>query len=168
MKLILNGKEVTRDEWDAQTSRLEEILETRQAPCARTDATFLRGHCNGSQFEHVPHIGDMYRRIAERAGVDPKGKVYKAGLADFPGDPRAWVDGRGDVLRVAEEKGLHCRGAVNYTPEPTPPKEVPLAPDIVDGIVQDRLAAMGPDAAKADVNELRHEVVEAHKPSWSK
>lgn len=92
---------------------LAEMFASAQAPCAVTDATFLAGHCNGSQFAGQEAEGDFIRRVAESEGQSVKGKVYLGGLAKYPGDPKAWVDGRGDVKKVCEERGWNCEGSVN-------------------------------------------------------
>jgi hypothetical protein len=134
---------------EADRRRLEEMLETRKGPSVRTDSTFLAGHCNGSQFEATPWVGDFYRGVAEKAGVNTVGKVYKAGLASYPGDPTAWVSGRGDVERVAREKGMRVEGDVNcdYTkagPWEEPPPDVDVAPDVVEQRVM-QMVAENPD-----------------------
>jgi hypothetical protein len=96
--------------------KLADMLASQTPPGAMTDNVFLEGHCNGNQFEKHQHIGDGYKRLAEQHGVNPKGKVYKPGLARFPGDPEAWVEGRADVERICRRRGWSCEGAVNVTP----------------------------------------------------
>lgn len=93
--------------------RLAEMFALGTPPMSNTDREFLEGHANGNQFEKTPAIGDYYAGVAKRNGVDPKGKVYLSSLAAYPGDPQAWVTGRGDVQKVCEERGWSCRGAVN-------------------------------------------------------
>src|SRR5262249_30874220 len=83
-----------------------------EPPMTNTDREFLHGHCNGNQFEKKEHIGDYYKSVADAHGVDVKGAVYLSGLAEFPGDPKAWVRGRGDVQKVCEERGWNCNGMV--------------------------------------------------------
>lgn len=169
-----NGKEVSPEEFYgdaiAARERLEAMFASRQAPQSKTDREFLRGHCNGNQFEEHQGLGDYYERVARAHGVDPKGKVYLGSLAEYPGDPRAWVDGRGDVQRVVEERGWQCSGAVNVKArEPLDgPKEVGVAPDIVAAKVQDHLAALDPRERKAvDTVELSEKVAEELKPHWA-
>lgn len=97
--------------------KLADMLARQQPPCAVTDATFLRGNDNGSQFQDNPDRGDYLKRVAEEGGQMVKGKKYLAQLARFPGDPEAWVDGRGDVERVCRKRGWGCDGAVNVPTE---------------------------------------------------
>lgn len=39
-------------------------------------------------------------------GGSTTGKVYLSSLAEYPGDPRAWVSGKDDVKRVCKERNL--------------------------------------------------------------
>src|SRR5271154_7062156 len=87
---------------------LAEMFALGQPPMSNTDREFLAGTENGRQFEGQEEVGDYYRQEATKAGVNTTGKVYKNGLARFPGDPEAWVSGRGDVQRVIEERGWNC------------------------------------------------------------
>lgn len=52
-------------------------------------------------------IGEHYMAMARRAGVNPNNKQYISQLADYSGDPEAWVDSRADMVRVAKKKGLN-------------------------------------------------------------
>ena len=85
-------------------------------------------------------MGNLYRGMAEAAGVSTTGKQYMHGLAEFPGDPGAWVDGTSDVLRVAKERGFRVHGAVDDTPPPSAPApDVPVAPEIIEEQVEDSI-----------------------------
>lgn len=135
-----------------ESHRFAELIATRGFPGVRTDATFNAGRCNGNQFERTPGLGDHYRRLAERAGVSTTGKYYQHGLAEYPGDPEAWVSDRHDVLRVAREKGLQVHGAVEHTPpERATPGVVDIAPDLVARDVEAVLASEG--GRREDVEE---------------
>jgi hypothetical protein len=117
-----------------------------------TDSVFLQGHCNGNQFAGMPYQGDYYRGVAKRQGQDTTGKVYLSGLAAYPGDPEAWVSGRGDAERICQKRGWGAQGAISVKAlprEPGPP--VRLADDIVDRIA-------GPGATP----EEKANVVERH------
>lgn len=131
----LNGRTVTQEEWDAHTNPalLEEMLRLQSPPMSNTDREFLEGRCNGNQFESQPYVGDVYAGMAKDAGVDPKGKVYLSGLAAFPGDPRAWVSGRGDAQRVCEDRGWTCDGSVKVKGQEQPDvwSKYQVAPDLV-------------------------------------
>lgn len=147
---------------------LAEMLALRQPPMSNTDREFLEGHCCGNQFEKVPWLGDYYKKIAERAGVNVTGKVYKSSLAAYPGDPRAWVSSRDDVRRICEERGWGCEGAVRVPlRRDVEPPDIAVADDILEDRVQDMIDA-NPELALRDRNELKEEVKEKIKPHWSK
>lgn len=140
-----------------ESHNMAELLATRSFPGLRTDSIFNEGRCNGNQFEQCPDRGEYYRRIAEAQGVSTTGKSYLSGLAQYPGDPRAWVSDRGDVLRVARENNLTVSGYVEYAPpeaEPRPP--VTIAKDIVEREVAD-IVTKYPDLTE---DEVREKVIE--------
>ena len=113
----------------------------------------------------------MYEQEAKDAGVNTKGKIYLGGLARYPGDPEAWVSGRGDVQRICETRGWGSRGAVNVkSQEPTEsPVETPLAEDIVTDKVTDIMSHVPKKERKrVDVTELREQVKDKMTPPWSK
>jgi hypothetical protein len=147
-------------------SRLADMIRSGRPPRAVTDDTFRAGldDCNGRQFEGDPETGDFYRQAAAAAGVSTRGKTYLHGLAAFPGDPRAWVDSRGDVARVCEERNYHCDGAVTHKAREVEPVEVGLAADIVEREAAEIVAAdpgVRPDDAREQVRAKR-------TPHWAK
>jgi hypothetical protein len=136
-----------------QSHNMAEVLATRSFPGFTTNDTFLKGKKTGDQFDDCPVVGQYYREVAESAGVSTTGKVYLRGLANFPGDPRAWVSDKDDVLRVCKERGWSCEGVVNYTPPELPPSpDVKLAPDLVEREVRERLEE-NPDANPEDIRD---------------
>lgn len=148
---------------------LAEMFALGQPPMSNTDREFLegRGGCY-DQFPGQHGIGEMYRRKAEAAGVSPQGKVYVSGLARFPGDPEAWVSGRGDAQRLCEQRGWACEGSVKVKlrqPEAAPCKGG-LASDLVDDLVEKRLADV-PLGERVSVQDVRESVVAAHAPHWA-
>lgn len=152
---------------DGGTETLAEMLAMQQPPMSNTDREFLQGTENGRQFQDNTFIGDFYKNAAREAGQDPTGKIYLSGLARYPGDPEAWVSGRGDVQRVCEQRGWGCEGSVNM-----PVRKVAelsgggIAPDIVERRVSEILETT-PDAARVDVQDLREQVAEKIKPHWA-
>jgi len=168
----INGRLVTPEELQASipAGRLEEMLEARQPPGSNTDREFMMASENGRQFQDTPSIGDAYRRIAEPHGQNVTGKKYLSSLARFPGDPEAWVSGKGDLERIVDERGWGCEGAVNRPVrnlQETP--EVGVDPDLLDqevaGIVESLPEG---DRAGVDTQDLREQVYERRKPWWSK
>lgn len=165
MKYTLNGKEVTREEWLAGSPGVTPGC----PPQVVTDATFMRGTANGAQFEKTPYIGDGYKKLAARHGVNVKGKKYFSSLARFPGDPEAWVDSRGDVARLIAKRGWKCDGSVkvNAIRNDQEPEQVGLADDIVQDEVA-KVLADHPEPQKVNVGELAHTIREKRTPHWAK
>lgn len=166
-RYFVNGHEVSQTGYDACfPSKLEEMLAEGRAPHGVTDASFMQGTENGRQFANNPKMGDKLRKLAEANGGNVKGKKYVGGLARYPGDPRAWVDGRGDVQRICEQEGWGCEGSVNVkSRQPlNPPAPGPaLADDIVAEEVGNLLEQMPAKARKeVDVQELKEQVIDKH------
>ncbi len=153
---------------DGTSHRLAEMFALQQPPMSNSDREFLQGHCNGSQFEKTPGLGDHYQQVARAGGVDPKGKVYLSGLARYPGDPEAWVSGRDDVRRVCEKNNFSCEGAVSVKSQKLgAPEEVGIAEDLVQDALATELAH-NPDLAEKPREEVREQVREKLKPHWVK
>jgi hypothetical protein len=143
---------------------LAEMFALGAAPTVQTDATFMRGTANGRQFQgNAEKFGDAYAKIARKRGQNVTGKKYLSGLARFPGDPEAWVDGRGDVQRVLEKRGWESEGSVNVksrcpeAPRPT----IDVADDILNEEVQ-RIVESSPEPIK-DRRELKEQVRQKRK-----
>ncbi len=113
VRRVINGTEVSAEEFAAGgAERLAAMFAAGAPPMSNTDREFMEGRCNGNQFEKNPQIGDKLAQDAKAAGVSTKGKVYLSGLAAYPGDPRAWVGGRGDVQALCEERNWTASGSV--------------------------------------------------------
>lgn len=140
--------------------KLAEMFALQSPPAAMTDSVFMAGNINGGQFAGQPDVGDLYRKTAEASGVNPKGKTYISGLAEYPGDPRAWVSGRGDVSRLLSERGWGAEGAVNMPTTrivDTGPYQV--AEDIIEKSVRAELEKLPAEERRhVDVGQLREEV----------
>ena len=138
-----------------------------QPPMSNTDREFMEGRCNGNQFERHPFLGDFYKAEAQRCGVNTTGKTYLSGLADYPGDPRAWITGRGDVQRLVEERGWGCEGAVKV--KATNFAECGGKYQVADAIVEEqvgRVMASAPEPRDLNVEDVREQVVNKLSPNW--
>jgi hypothetical protein len=145
--------------FDGVKPRLAEMLAFRSFPAIRgTDSDFMKGsHIQDSKLDEYRH------RMAQAEGVDTNGKRYIAGLANYPGDPEAWVSSTSDVRRICAARGWNCHGAVEFeTPDSYPiveadkPQDCPIAPDIVDAHVAARLGEFDPREVTPDmVGEIR-------------
>lgn len=145
--------------------RLAEMFASGRAPTAKTDDTFFKGwsKTGGAQFTH-PEVRAHYLAEARRAGVSVTGKQYFSELAEYPGDPRAWVDSRGEMVRLLEERNWACSGDLTVRREPTAdPEPVALAEDLVAEKVAERLE----ETPDAKVEDVREQVIETHAPHWT-
>lgn len=142
---------------------LAEMFALGAPPMSNTDREFLegRGGCY-DQFRGQTEVGDYYARLARESGVDTTGRVYLSGLAAYPGDPRAWVSGRGDVKRVCEERGWSAEGSVNVKGEVRVPTWEPYRVDAQ--IVEERAADLLEGGAARDQEEATHQAREALSP----
>src|SRR6516225_9010901 len=94
-----------------ESHTIAEMLAYAQPPGVNnTDRAFMEGKGCGEQFEGQDVIGDLYAQNLRDLGGSPKGKRYLHGLAEFPGDPRAWVSGLGEAKAYAESRGWGIRG----------------------------------------------------------
>lgn len=151
---------------------LAEMFAFRRPPQENTDRGFLEGTANGSQFQDTPRAGDFYKARAESAGVSTTGKVYLKQLADYPGDPRAWVSSRGDVQKVLNERGWGCDGLVRapmVEKDHGPPVGVDpqlLEDCAIEACIND--PALDERRMKGQWEEIKAETFEKVAPDWAK
>jgi hypothetical protein len=150
------------------------MFATRRAPLTKgTDSVFMAGmeYRQAEEFNNgVPTAPTLYRRVAKQAGVSTKGKVYKSSLALYPGDPRAWVDGLGDVKKLADERGCDVDGAVTVRAAKKRPwdrKDYRVADSIVDRLAKEAVVR-DPSLKEKPKEEVREMVREKATPDWAK
>ena len=139
-----------------QLKPVDRALVACKGPYLRTDVEFLKDSENGRQFQGIEYQGDIYKKNCEKHGGSTTGKKYLHQLAKFPGDPKAWISSRGDVERVAKERGLGVEGLVDVpTPEVEPPEPVAVAKDILEREMNRQLACTRgfPEKKKAELKE---------------
>lgn len=149
---------------DGSSHKLAEMLALQSPPMSNTDREFLEGQ--HEQFAATPHHGDYYAKQAKRHGLaNTKGLTYMPGLARFPGDPQAWVTGRGDVAKVVEKNGWACDGSVKVNAmRQEEPKVVDVAPDIVQDVAERRMV-VDPDLRHKDRRTVLEETKDMIAPS---
>ena len=119
-----------------ESHNIADVLAHKTGPGLRTDAIFNEGKFSGDA-GRIDAEQTWLRGQSEAAGVSTTGKWYCRGLADFPGDPTAWVGDRGDVVRIASEKNMRVHGYVEHTPvEREPVADVAVGKDIIDDCVE--------------------------------
>jgi hypothetical protein len=126
-----------------------------------SDRAFMEGRYNNQQLDDMPERQAKYvAKEARQAGINISGKYYVGGIADgrMWRDPKAWVSGNDDVLRVAKERNLLVSGGVNYDPGPAPPKRTLIN----ESIVRDEVARARRANPKLKASELREQVIAKH------
>jgi hypothetical protein len=139
----------------------------QQAPASRTDSDYFRKHPSlAKQFEGRAGQADLTYRLkqAKAHGYTPNpNSYYDASLADFAGDPKAWIgpsEGRGKVEAVMEARKVKAaKRAEQKAKEPTGRKR--LAPDIVAQCAEVAIAK-NPDLARKSKREITDMMVEQH------
>ena len=147
---------------------VDRMLVSGTPPSSKTDREFLMGTENGRQFQHRPEIGNYYRSVAEKRGQRVQGKKYISQLARFPGDPEAFVSGRGDVQKVCEQRGWGSGGLVDAKVRPREEAAQPV--DVASDIVDREVAKVPGYRAlnKKQKREVKEKVKSRLKPSWKK
>lgn len=86
---------------------IEEILRSRQVPGAKTDTSFLSSfgtlldQCDGDE-RYCQHLVNEARKQGYEPGAND---VYMPTIAQRMGDPRAFIRSKGEMIRLAEERG---------------------------------------------------------------
>jgi hypothetical protein len=113
-----------------------------QGLALNTDTTFFAGRGDGFHGDTPASnfTRKMAKRRAEAAGVNITGKHYFPSLADSPMDPKAWVDSRSDLARLANERGVGIEGAGIKVDCPEPPPEEDKPYEVANDIVAKRVA----------------------------
>jgi hypothetical protein len=141
------------------TPRMAEMLASRRGPQLATDKAFFnRVGLLGDQFDEQ-YVQNVVHD-ARREGYQPSaGDMYMPGLADFRGDPKAFVSRSTGARKKLKaymdrlERGPGCD-----------PMKKGIAPDIVDEMVE-RKAMEDPGLLqRRDVREVREEVIATHSP----
>lgn len=151
------------------SANMARMLCTGHTPFIMTDDVFLAGLARQFENPAMSPYGDYYRQVAESEGCDVTGAVYMPGLASYPGDPKAWVRGRGDVARVAEEKNLTIKGGFldrQARRDEAPPPDIDVADDLVEQEVLRRLDH-NPELRHTDPGELYHDAKQSLLPDRS-
>lgn len=103
---------------NGESHNTAEMLAYRAAPSGRTDNDFFRGQGTldaqvGDDPHYMQQITEGYR--AATGGQNPNPNYsYQAGLAQFPGDPKAFADSVGMVKRRAEQLNVNVEGFVTH------------------------------------------------------
>lgn len=136
-----------------------EMLALRSAPALQTDTRWLARKLEAQRREINPEslTGSTLLESARESGISVEGRVYEPGLAEYPNDPRAFVESRAECYARAEELGLDLEGALEYkcTRRIEPKEEGPyrIDDDLLEEHYEDAIENEPHLAKKADFKE---------------
>ena len=161
----VNGKLHTRDEFrkGADKSKLKDTLRSRKFPSLNSDTTFMANR--GTLADQLGDDVGLVTSEAKKRGYTPNyTDTYLPSLADFPGDPKAFVrqDGaRGHVRKVCEDQGWECDGSVTVKPRETEEVDTGLADELViDSFLE--ASKKDPKMKFASKEEIRTDINRKH------
>jgi hypothetical protein len=131
----------------------------RGARQRNSEGSFLE-HAQARMRNMTPYMQNLILNRAKKAGINTHGKVHMPGIGAAD-DPKAWVTGTDDILRVCKERNLTCEGHVTHQGQEVPPKQVALADDLVDEMVNLE-HKVNPKTRTMDINRLRGLVKEKY------
>lgn len=132
-------------------------------PLLKTDTALMAGAKLGSdQFHGDPKVQDAYIGNAKRAGVSIQGKQYQGGLADYPGDPNAYVSDMNELRAKIKAKGAACETFGIKGREVEPQQSVAVGEDILKREVRKRIKA-GADPRKLCRGEVADSISAPNK-----
>jgi hypothetical protein len=157
---VVSLKKAVQDHYESmrlsgESHNIADMLAHKTFAGVKSDAVFNEGKFSGQSTGECTAHGVWLRSQAAAAGVSTNGKWYCSGLASFPGDPTAWVDSRGDVLRIAEAKNMTTHGYVEHSAYETDGGD---DIEIADGIIEDEVANILEANPYAAVDAVREEV----------
>lgn len=153
---------------------LAEMLAFKTAPASRTDDDFFRGvgtldkQLGDDDGHYQAQVLANYAK-ATGGGRPNENYVYNAGLAEFPGDPRAFLDSAGSAKRLAEERNVSISGFVNHkASEPISDPFATASPMTGRNKIAPDLKNMIKEAAKSKGQILSDAAIEAKHGNHTK
>ena len=142
--------------------RLAEMLASRRAPRLDTDKAFFNGQ------KGLADLPEEYRnnvvKDARACGYEPSpGDIYMPGLAEFRGDPKAFVSRATGAKRKIKEHVRRCERGPSSDPL-AKENRVPLGEDIVTERIGDMVAEDPGLLERRSLNDVREEVIHKHGP----
>lgn len=155
---------------NGQSHNIAELLAFRRSPDIRTDSTYMAGMVTDED-----PAARRYRRDAEAAGIDTAGAIYLSKIAEYPGDPKAFVRTRGDIVRRCEElnydleiDGRQVVKSRDVPPAPSPGFDPETIADRLEQTFEANPGLEADCAAKPELfKEKWHEASESLKPDWA-
>ena len=144
------------------TPRMAELLASRKCPALDTDKAFFNRFGNLGDENDEVYLNRITSN-AQREGYTPSlGDVYAPGLADYPGDPKAFLSRSMGRRAIKEHMDRIKRGPDSDPFEKS--SRVPLAEDIVQEHISQMVAEDPGIVQRRKPSELREEVIAKHGP----
>jgi hypothetical protein len=156
--------------------RLAELLASRRVLTGMTDKQYFAKFKRLGDELGGEHLSSVVNGAKQHGYTPSESDVYFPNLAQFPGDPEAFVspaEGRAKIEKVANKRGMvRDKGAGRSVmkfeyrqPERNPLDGPPtIAEDIVRREIRD-IVRQDPEAAKEPVAKLREKVINQRLPS---
>jgi hypothetical protein len=158
------------------TDRLAELLASRRIRMGATDKSYFAKFGRLGDELGPEHLNQVVSEARKHGYTPSQSDVYMPNLAQFPGDPDAFVspaEGRSKIEKVAAKRGMvrdlsagRATMKFKYAGPQTDPFE--NAPPIADDIVMSEIREMArenPDVAKEPLAKLKAEVIKKRSPS---
>lgn len=102
---------------NGNTPRMAEMFASRKGPGCDTDTAFQSGRKTlQGQFEGDERGRKLIMDSCLKQGFKPSNDMqYEPGLAQFVGDKRAFIQTKGDVRKVCEERGHDASGGATVS-----------------------------------------------------
>jgi hypothetical protein len=154
---------LTPEEEAANAARLQEMIATQSFPGIQTDTTFLAGRGTLDTQLGGGNEAEAVARAAMKHGYRPNiNDVYEPGLADFMGDPKAFIPATGGRAEVVRRAADADKSVIVGTREYRRPRRqrqgIKLAESTVQRYMKEELKRK-PDA---DRRALRDKIIAEH------
>lgn len=140
---------------DGESHNMAEMLATRSLPGLKTDTNFM---ARRRRRQRLPRA---YYEMAKKAGVNTEGRWFCGDVAKYPGDPEAWVEGRGDIKRICEKNNWRAEGEVECNAKPLDVPDGDGKYYVADDIVKREVSRLGKlDPGLVDTPQRRERTTE--------
>lgn len=150
---------------DGVAHSLAEMFAFQSPPTPHDDTTWLRLNSKNIGGHENPFIHEAYTAPSRELGLSTSGSVYMPSIADFPGDPKAWVKNESELKQRQVERGggwSDGTQVVRARNDVEPEADIDVAPDIVEQRVMDMMDANPELKATPEVFEQAKDSIAPH------
>lgn len=151
---------------NGESPMIAELLALRKPPGSLTDRELFKDVGTlEKQFAGDEVMLNHITRVAKSYGYTPNNNdFYNSALAEFTGDPRAFIPatgGREHIRKECERQGKSCEGLVKVKGRKQEVQNVPMADDLIERTAKEAVKA-DPALGTVPKQELRQEIVKRH------